>query len=437
MIIKKQTNAIHTDILGIDIGTSGMRAVVVDAEGRTRYSHQVSMPFPKRSDLESEQTIEVWRDTFEQLLEGLANQQALVNIGHIISDATSSTVFLADEACRALTPALMYDDKRAVIESETIQRCAPENSGAHGASSTLAKVMWLQTHALTTVQAPDFQICHQIDWLTHYLTGKTGITDENNALKLGYDPIKREWPQWLRPLLNCTLPKVVSPGTAIGLITPEIAQRFDLPKTVQIHAGTTDSIAAFLAAGASRIGDAVTSLGSTLAIKVLSDRPVFSAVHGIYSHRLNDVWLVGGASNSGGAVLLKYFSLEELKKLIPKIDASQRTDLNYYPLTSPGERFPIANTVLPPRIEPIPDSPTRFLHGLLEGLTEIERLGYEKLAQLGCPQVRSIYTAGGGVQNAAWMAIRARELPAPIKKAAQTDAAFGVTRLIYNQPTST
>ena len=67
--------------------------------------------------------------------------------------------------------------------------------------------------------------------------------------------------------------------------------------------GTTDSIAAFLAAGARETGDAVTSLGSTLAIKLLSDTFADDAARGVYSHRLGDRWLVGGASNAGCAVL--------------------------------------------------------------------------------------------------------------------------------------
>lgn len=53
-----------------------------------------------------------------------------------------------------------------------------------------------------------------------------------------------------------------------------------------MHPGTTDSIAAFLASGADSVGQAVTSLGSTLAIKQLSEQPVDDSRYGVYSHRL-------------------------------------------------------------------------------------------------------------------------------------------------------
>ena len=57
--------------------------------------------------------------------------------------------------------------------------------------------------------------------------------------------------------------------------------------------GNADSVAAFLAAGVSVPGEEVTSLGSTLAVKLLSERRVDDGAFGIYSHRLGDRWLVG------------------------------------------------------------------------------------------------------------------------------------------------
>ena len=80
-------------------------------------------------------------------------------------------------------------------------------------------------------------------------------------------------------------------------------------------------------------GQAVTSLGSTLAIKLLSDTPVEDSNRGIYSHRLGDRWLVGGASNVGCAVLRQeQFSEQELVELSAQIDPSQDSKCGFYPL---------------------------------------------------------------------------------------------------------
>lgn len=90
-------------------------------------------------------------------------------------------------------------------------------------------------------------------------------------------------------------------------------------------------------------------MGSTLAIKLLSTKRVEDARFGVYSHRLDDKWLVGGASNTGGAVLRKIFSDEQLEKLSEEINPAEASDLDYYPLQSSGERFPVADPNMKPR----------------------------------------------------------------------------------------
>lgn len=93
----------------------------------------------------------------------------------------------------------------------------------------------------------------------------------------------------------------------------------------------------------------VTSLGSTLAIKLLSTTRVEDARFGVYSHRLDDKWLVGGASNTGGAVLRQIFTDDQLEELSKKIDPAKASPLDYYPLIGIGERFPTADPKLEPR----------------------------------------------------------------------------------------
>ncbi|MGF1601017.1 MAG: FGGY-family carbohydrate kinase, partial [Thermosynechococcaceae cyanobacterium] len=214
-----------------------------------------------------------------------------------------------------------------------------------------------------------------------------------------------------------------------GKIQVAISQQLGLSPQCQIYAGTTDSIAAFLASGAQQPGEAVTSLGSTLVLKLLSETRVDNAHYGIYSHRLGQHWLVGGASNTGGAVLQQYFSTTELTALSQKLDPQQPSPLDYYPLPKPGERFPIHDPELGPRLQPRPDRPEDFLHGLLESLARIEVQGYRLLQDQGATPLTQIYTAGGGAQNLTWQAIRQRHLWAPIKEPRHRQAAYGTALL--------
>jgi sugar (pentulose or hexulose) kinase len=271
------------------------------------------------------------------------------------------------------------------------------------------------------------RLLHQADWIVFRLGAPLGVSDANNALKSGYDPLAEAWPAWIEGLglSRALLPEVVRPGTVIGTVRAGPS----LPSGAALVAGTTDGCAAFLATGAAVAGEAVSSLGSTLTVKLLSDRPVFAPDYGVYSHRLGDAWLAGGASNSGGAVLARFFDPPALAELSARIDPVRESGLDYYPLATRGERFPIADPALPPRLSPRPADDAAFLHGLLEGIARVEALGYRRLAELGAPTVTHVLTVGGGAANRAWMAIRARVLGVRVEAAPSADAALGAARL--------
>jgi sugar (pentulose or hexulose) kinase len=277
-------------------------------------------------------------------------------------------------------------------------------------------------------------LLHQADWLAFLLHGNLGISDYHNALKLGYDVENLQYPKWLEKLeISIQLPQVLAPGNAIGEIKPEIATRFGFKRDCLVCAGTTDSIAAFLASGAKFPGEAVTSLGSTLVLKLLSRTRIEDSRYGIYSHRLGDLWLTGGASNTGGAVLKQFFSNQELVKLSQEIDPLQDSPLDYYPLLKPGERFPVNDPDLQPILEPRPDDPQEFLHGLLSSMAKIEAKGYELLQNLGADKLTQVYTSGGGANNYTWSQIRSKYLQVPVVSSEQTEAAYGTAILAMRE----
>jgi sugar (pentulose or hexulose) kinase len=237
-----------------------------------------------------------------------------------------------------------------------------------------------------------------------------------------------QWSECLQRLdvHDALLPQVHAPGEVRGQINIEMARALGLPRETEITAGTTDSVAAFLAAGASAPGHGVTALGSTLVLKLLSERPIFSAQHGVYSDRLGNLWLAGGASNSGGAVLLQYFTVDQLREMASMLDPERPTGLDYYPLPDAGgERFPTNDPKMEPRLEPLPSDSLMFLQGMLEGIARIEAQGYAVLAKLGAPKLTALWTIGGGSQNQVWTRIRERALGLRIKPARSPHTAFG------------
>ncbi|MHB8254157.1 MAG: FGGY-family carbohydrate kinase [Acidiferrobacter sp.] len=405
--------------VGIDLGTSGVRIGALDEHG-LRYA-LVGRRWPLGCAMDPS----TWLRLTLDLLGILRRKTRGIPIKAIAVDGTSGTVLVcAEPSGRPVTPALAYNDSRATSEAEDA-RCAGLDAGpAAGAYGGVAKWMWLEHHFPTTAHT---RVLTQSTWLTGVLLGQFRYCDEHNALKLGFEG---GWHKSLRHLdLHARPPEVVTPGAVLGPINPHLTHRLKLAKAPLVVAGTTDSIAALLALGPLTPGTGVTSLGSTLVLKIASPHPVTAPEFGIYSHKLHGMWLAGGASNSGGAVLAHYFDEPTLSRLSAEIPVTAHTHLHYYPLIGAGERFPIHDPQLAPRLTPRPADDRLFLQGLLEGLADIEARGYALLAQHGAPSVKTVVTTGGGARNEAWRTIREQTLCVPVTNIVTQPAAFGAARL--------
>ena len=414
--------------LGVDIGTSGVRTCALDAHGDILGMEAATLPRPLQDGAAIDQDPELWWHAMVGAIAKLGRSVDLEAAERVCVDGTSGTLLLIDAGGRPCTPGLMYNDTRAAKEAARVAAVAPKESGAHGASSALAKLL----HLLGRPEARGARFAvHQADWIAGRLAGTHGVSDENNVLKLGYDPVTRNWPAWIDQLgvPHTLLPSVLVPGTPFAEIDPGIASELGLSKAARITAGTTDGVAAFIATRADVPGDAVTSLGTTLVVKLLATQPIFAADQGIYSHRLGERWLAGGASNSGGGALLAHFSAVDMERLTPQLRPAEPTGLDYYPLPKPGERFPIADPTLAPRTTPRPAQDHRFFQALLEGVASVEALAYQRLGALGAPPLRRVVSIGGGAKNAAWTEIRHRALGVDVTTAEQTEASYGAALL--------
>ena len=399
-------------VVALDIGTSGVRAAAVDEAGvlvaRARVAGTDSRAADGTVDPEG------WWMRAEAALRALGDLlrtkgRDMSEVVALTADGTSGSLTLTDDDATPVAPGLMYDSVH------------PEHPGLPSAA---ARAMALLPRAPGAAH-----VAHQTDLVLWRLGARAGATDVNNALKTGHDP-QTGWPMALRegplgPLLPEAHPLFAPLGTASGR-----ARALGLPGNCTVHAGTTDSIAAFLAAGVGAPGDAVTSLGSTLVVKLVSPVRIDDVARGIYSHRLGDLWLAGGASNAGGAGLAAALPGANLAALSDRIDPEKPTGLDLYPLPSVGERFPVADPFMPPRLSPRPRDDAIFLQAMLEALARIEGRGYAALEELGAPALRRVLTAGGGASNPAWTAIRRRVLGVPVNAAEQTDAAIGLAQAL-------
>ncbi|HUX18171.1 MAG TPA: FGGY family carbohydrate kinase [Acidithiobacillus sp.] len=407
--------------LGVDLGTSGLRGVLIDAD--LQVLARAALPYPGAFTDSA-----AWLRGLERLAANLRTQhpRAWSALRAISLDGTSSTLLPCAEDCAALCPALPYSDQRATLEARWLAEHWPTGGAALGTSSSLSKLLWLRQHLPSFSQIK--YIHHQADWVAAQLTGRFGISDRGNLLKIGLDAQQLSYPDALFKVLGqagidpLILPEAVREGAAMGTVQTQWTQQLHLPARTEIRAGCTDSVAAALAAGLQAVGQALTSLGSTMAFKVVHPHPISG--HGIYSHFLGDHCLVGAASNSGGAALLRYLSTAQMASLESTITPGRPSGQLIYPLPARGERFPVNAPEWPGSILPDHQAAAIF-QPLLEGLAYIEQWSYSILQAAGVMIDEPIRSVGGGARNLPWMQLRANVLQKAVEIIPENDAAMG------------
>ncbi|MEK7191251.1 MAG: FGGY family carbohydrate kinase, partial [Pseudomonadota bacterium] len=183
--------------LGVDFGTSGCRAVAINAGGELLAQAQTPLPAPEKHGAEVSQDPAQWWQALTQVLKDILATVNREKVRALAVDGTSATLLLCDAQGRPLTPALLYNDRRAVAPAARIAARAPQQAAVHGPTSSLAKLLWFQDNGFARQAA---HALHQADWIAGRLTGAYGHSDYHNCLKLGYDAEQLTWPAWLADL---------------------------------------------------------------------------------------------------------------------------------------------------------------------------------------------------------------------------------------------
>lgn len=402
--------------LGIDLGTSGARALLLDQTGQVVASGKSALSDHSGGP----RSPAVWWAAAQHAVRMALADVMVQDVVALAVDGTSGTMLAIDAAGAPLSEGLMYND--VCTDTDLLKRIlavSPETTAARGVTSGLARAVQLSATGSA-------RVLHQADWIAGKFSGRW-ISDENNALKSGYDPVKGCWPDWIENVIDsAVLPDVLAPGTVVGEVG---FNEFGLRSDCKVVAGTTDGCASFLATGATQAGDGVSALGSTLTIKLLSNHPIFAPQFGIYSHKILGLWLAGGASNTGGNALLVDFSSDQIAALSEQINPEINTGLMYYPLVKAGERFPVNDPDLKPVMGPRPNADSLHLQAMFEGIAAIEAQAYRRLTELGAPALRSVRSVGGGAVNPAWTRIRERRLSLAMSEPLSNEAAYGTALL--------
>ena len=342
-----------------------------------------------------------------------------------------------DDAGRALTRGLMYDDTRAVAEAGR----ANEGGGAVWAALGyhrmqaawgLPKLLWLLRERRELVQ-PGTRLAHQADFITRRLAGTAVATDTSNALKTGCDLFAEDWPRAVFDALGIPpeiLPPVVRSGARLGSVCADAAAATGLPEGAAIVAGMTDGCASQIGAGALKVGSWNSVLGTTLVLKGVAPEPIRDPLGVVYSHRSPDGhWLPGGASSVGATAAAWGFAGRDLDALSAQAAPRGPAAAIAYPLAARGERFPFHAPDAEGFLLGQPRDDLDRYAALLQGVAFIERLCFDYLERLGAPTGGDLLLTGGGAKSREWCQLRADSLGRPVKLPENAEAALGMAVL--------
>jgi sugar (pentulose or hexulose) kinase len=419
-------------VLGIDVGTSGARAVAATAQGEVRAEAQVAITDAVADGSRHEQhPQEWWRAVSTAIRKVLTTLGASSDtIAGVAVTSTSGSLVLTDASGQPVRPAILYDDARGAAEAEELNLRRPRGAAPFNPSFSLVKAVWVRRAAPAVWERVRF-LLHPADWLTARLTGQFGTSDESNALKLGFDSETGGWGPAvaLAGIPPEILPRVIRPGQQAGEVCRQACEETGLPQGTAVLAGATDGMASLVASGASAPGHANTTLGTTLVWKVLSEtKPQLTA--GMYCHRHpGGWWAPGAASNTGpGSVRTPNTNLTPAE-----LDALASVHLPSshlcYLLRSTGERFPFLNSQAETFFEAEPARPAESWAAQLQSLAFVERWGYERLRECGVAVGCQIFSTGSAAASPVLSQLRASVLNREVIRCRYPHSAFGAAIL--------
>lgn len=430
--------------LGLDLGTSGIKALLIDRQQNIIASTSASLSVSRPHHGWSEQNPEDWIVACETAILQLkhAHAEAFSRIKGISFSGQMHGATLLDANDKVLRPAILWNDTRSHIEAAELDNL-PEFRNISGnivfPGFTAPKLCWVAKHE------PDIfnQIAKVLlpkDYIAFWLGGEYTSDLSDAAGTSWLDVGNRCWSEKLLALSGMRLdqmPKLVEGSEAAAQLRPELAAKWGLSTAVIIGGGAGDNAASAIGMGVIQEGQAFLSLGTsgvmfaaTSGFKPLPD----SAVHA-FCHAIPNTWHQMGVILSATDALNWYAKIcnctaVELDAELPLI-ADSPSPVRFLPYLS-GERTPHNDAQIRGTFVGLDHHSERatLTQAIMEGVAFAIRDNLEALLSAGAC-INEIIAVGGGSRSEFWLQTLANILNKPILIPADGDygAAFGAARL--------
>jgi xylulokinase len=432
--------------LGIDIGTSGVKALLIDENGRaigeaTAAAVEPTRPHPGWS----EQNPQDWWTATLGAIDKLhaAHPQALAALKGIGLSGHMHGATLLGENDKVLRPCILWNDGRSAAECAEMEASLPSLRDIAGNIAmpgfTAPKIAWVRKHE-PEIFAKIKKVLLPKAYVRLLLTGEHVEDMSDAAGTLWLDVQKRDWSDALLAVTGLTrehMPRLVEGSESSGQLKAEYCSRWDITGPVVVAGGAGDNAAAACGIGAIRPGEGFVSLGTSGVLFVSNE--TFSpntkgAVHA-FCHAIPGTW------HQMGVVLSATDSLNWLSRITGKKQADLAGEAEaqfkgpgeeiFLPYLS-GERTPHNNAAARGSFVGLSQSSetAQMAQAVMEGVAFAMRDSQRVLADAGT-NISRLLAVGGGARSALWLKLLATNLDMEIALPADGDfgGALGAARL--------
>ncbi len=439
--------------LGIDLGTSEVKLLLLDGEGHIVGTAGSALALSSPEPLWSEQTPSDWWQATEAAVAKLraAHPMAFAAVRGIGLSGQMHGAVLLDKGDAVLRPAMLWNDGRSHAECDELTAAAPRLHDIAGNLAmpgfTAPKLLWVRKHEPHIFERVASVLLPK-DWLRLQLTGDKVSEPSDAAGTLWLDVARRDWSDELLAACGLTraqMPRLVESNQPSGVLKPDLSKAWGLGAEVVVAGGAGDNAASAIGIGATQPGDGFISLGTSGVLFVVNDRyspnPA-SAVHA-FCHALPERWHEMSVMLSAASCLRWFCNLvgadeatllAELSSVFSGNDSAV-ISTNNAPLFLPylaGERTPHNDPFAPGVFHGLRAQTKRAdcTYAVLEGVAFGLADGLDALRAAGT-QVQQLSLVGGGSRSAYWAQLIADALDVEIVVHAGSEAggALGAARL--------
>ncbi|CAM4094345.1 xylulokinase [Roseateles saccharophilus] len=432
--------------LGIDLGTSEVKLLLLDGNGNVVGTSGAALTLSTPQPLWSEQNpADWWRATGEAVSRlRTAHPNAFAAVRGIGLSGQMHGAVLLGARDEVLRPAILWNDGRSHAECAELEAAAPRLHDIAGNLAmpgfTAPKLLWVRRHE-PEVFAQVRSVLLPKDWLRLQLCGDKVSDPSDAAGTLWLDVARRDWSDELLAacgLMREQMPRLVESNQPSGVLKPELAKAWGLGPEVVIAGGAGDNAASAIGIGAVAPGDGFISLGTSGVLFIVNDRyrpnPA-SAVHA-FCHALPQRWHQMSVMLSAASCLRWFCQLvgADEATLLAELSANDSAVISA-PIFLPylaGERTPHNDPFAPGVFHGLKAHTTRAdcTYAVLEGVAFGLADGLDALRAAGT-EVRRLSLVGGGSRSQFWAQLIADALDIDIAlhSGGEAGGALGAARL--------